>query len=94
MSRKFNVAKLKARRKYRGGQYANGTFLALELTGSKWRDQLAGLRVEHNGDCVAAYAGAEIRFEIYTENECAPEAGEPAGREEANNGKQAEDIAA
>ncbi len=68
-NRPFDSARLAARRTYKGGSYtlpsgASG-FHELERTGAEWRTLLSGLRVEHNGDCVAAYSGHELRYEVY-----------------------------
>lgn len=63
MSRPFSPAKLRKRVVYRGYDY--GTSAEVKLRGSEWRERIAGLRVEHNGDCIAVYSGAVLQLEIY-----------------------------
>lgn len=63
MSRAFNIAKLKKRARYAGFLYtAKGE--AVEKTGAEWREWLAPFRIEHNGDCIAAYEGVQLRAEV------------------------------
>lgn len=64
MSRATSLMILGKRRHYAGFDYAECRLRT--MTGSAWQQLALGGRVEDNGDCLAVYDGASLRFEIYT----------------------------
>ncbi len=38
---------------------------AKRMSGRAWQEEIDLLRVEHNGDCIAAYLGSALVVEIY-----------------------------
>lgn len=63
MSRAIAPSTLRKRAHYPGFDYRQQR--AVTRSGTDWQHELAGLRLEHNGDCLAAYRGAQLQFEIY-----------------------------
>ena len=64
-NRPFNLSRLAKRRTYSGFSYDILPRGPRDMSGAEWQDVLASLRVEHNGDCVAAYEGASLAAEVY-----------------------------
>ena len=69
-NRAFDPSRIPKRKTLAGFDYRNrdgrkpGT---RSMAGADWRSECDGLRVEHNGDCIAVYSGASLQFEIYQE---------------------------
>lgn len=67
MSRTITWKRLSKRRHYHGFDYR--TQRELERSGAEWRELGGKARIEFNGDCIAAYMGAELQLEIYQDGE-------------------------
>lgn len=80
MSRLTSLMVLSKRRHYAGMDYYDRR--SRELSGAEWLVLAGGHRIEDNGDCLACYQGADLRYEIYlpsVETERAERAGREAG---------------
>ena len=62
-NRAFNPARMAKRKTYAGFDYRTGK--PRTESGRAWQEEIDLFRVEHNGDCVAAYVGASLILEIY-----------------------------